>query len=212
MLLSQVASLPRSLSATLGRWLLRLGRAEGSPHFAVDGARDPLTGLLGRKHFIQAMKREWSRARRHQMACAAVLIDLDHFKRINDCYGRRCGDAVLRRVAKLCGEGLRQSDVLARFGGEEFILFLPHTDPLGAVDVAERLRSRVAALDFNWRDHDVSLTVSVGVAAMRLDHRELDQLLHEADEALFTAKSAGRNCVRAHVGVLPGRPRRAMKS
>ncbi|HEY4083117.1 MAG TPA: GGDEF domain-containing protein [Burkholderiaceae bacterium] len=199
------------MSASLGRWLLRFGRDEKSPHAAVEITRDPLTGVLDRKHFIRAMKREWSRARRHQMACAVVLVDLDHFRRVNACYGRRCGDAALRRIAKLCGEGLRQSDVLARFGGEEFILFLPHTDPLGAVDVAERLRSRVAALDFNWRNHDVSLSVSVGVASMRLDHRDLDQLIHETEEALGTAKSAGRNCVRANAGLLPGRPSRAVE-
>lgn len=159
--------------------------------------RDPLTGLLPRGAFVRALERDWALARRHHSALSVVLIDIDHLQRVNNAYGKRCGDELLRRVGSCCARALRGGDVLARFGGEEFIILLPHTDPLGALDLADRLRTRVAALDFDWLGHAVRVQVSVGVASLRDEHALLDQLLHEADQALQAAKAAGRNCVRA---------------
>jgi len=207
----EASSAPRLLSHA---WLSLVTRLQErcQPLRAPSSNRDAQTGLPDRRNFIQAVSREWALARRHRLAGAVVLAELDHFRRINDTFGRRCGDAALCRVAKACGEGLREGDVLAHLGGEEFILYLPHTDPLGALDVAERLRARVAALEFNWHGHAVRLQLSAGVASLRDDQPDLDQLLREADEALFIAKSAGRNCVRASVGRLPGQPRRALRS
>ena len=158
---------------------------------------DPLTGLMQRGPFIWALDREWRLARRHRNDLSVVLIDIDHLKCINDAYGKRCGDEVLRRVAVSCSRALRGSDVLARFGGEEFIILLPQTDPLGALDMADRLRQRVAGLDLDWLGHSINVQVSVGVASLRDEHVLLDQLLHETDQALQQAKTAGRNCVRA---------------
>ena len=178
---------------------LVLDRLEPSAVSTEPGAmpRDALTGLIARGPFVRALERDWQLARRHRSELSVVLIDIDHLKRINDAYGQRCGDEVLRKVAVSCSRVLRASDVLARFGGEEFIILLPQTDPLGALDMADRLRERIAKLDVNWLGHSVKVQVSAGVASLREEHVLLDQLLHEADQALQQAKTAGRNCVRA---------------
>ena len=166
---------------------------------------DPLTGIFNRRHFLNMVEREWSLARRYDTDCALVLIDADHFKRVNDCFGHRCGDTLLQRIAEASSETLRQADVLARFAGGAFILFLPHTDPLGALDVAERIRERIMALAFSWNNHAVPVSVSLGVVALKREHENLDHLIRDAEAALDVAKSAGRNCVRASEGLLPGR-------
>ncbi|MCX2863143.1 GGDEF domain-containing protein [Paucibacter sp. PLA-PC-4] len=166
---------------------------------------DSLTGTFNRRYFLELVEREWSRAKRYEMSCALLLMDVDHFKQVNDRFGHLCGDQLLREIAEVSSETLRQPDVLARFGGEEFIVFLPHTDPLGALDVAERIRERIEALDFSWRGELVPVSASLGVAALHAEHITLDHLISDADEALYVAKSAGRNCVRAGAGLLPGR-------
>lgn len=164
---------------------------------AVLATHDELTGVHNRRHFMTVVQGEWDRARRYNTPAALLLIDADHFKRINDAFGHLCGDELLRSIAKVASESLRQADVLARFGGEELIVFLPHTDPLGALDVAERIRSRVQELSVPWNGTSVSTTVSVGVAPMRSELPTLDWMIHEADTALYAAKSEGRNCVRS---------------
>ena len=166
---------------------------------------DPLTGVFNRRHFLNLVEREWSLAQRYDTDCAVVLIDVDRFKRVNDCFGHRCGDTLLQSIADASGETLRQADVLARFAGEEFILFLPHTDPLGALDVAERIRDRVAGLNYCWNGHSVPISVSLGVAALSREHLSLEHLIQDAEAALDVAKAAGRNCVRAGEGLLNGR-------
>lgn len=157
---------------------------------------DDLTGVHNRRHFMTMVQREWDRARRYNMQAALLLIDADHFKHVNDNHGHLGGDELLRAIAKKVGESLRQADVLARFGGEELIVFLPHTDPLGALDVAERIRERVQALSVEWKTAKVSTTVSIGMAPMRKELPSLDWMIHEADTALYAAKADGRNCVR----------------
>lgn len=159
--------------------------------------RDELTGLRNRRHFMTLVEAEWDRARRYRTTAALLLIDVDHFKLVNDTHGHLCGDELLRRIAAAAGESLRQADVLARWGGEEFVVYLPHTDPLGAIDVAERIRERVKGLVLEWNDSHVGTSVSIGVAPLRLEIASLDWLLHEADTALYAAKAAGRNCVRS---------------
>lgn len=166
---------------------------EGMRRLAI---QDSLTGLYNRRHFLELVGREWSRAQRYETAGALLMVDLDHFKQINDQHGHLCGDAILHAVAVALLETLRQPDVLARFGGEEFVAFLPQTDALGAVDVAERVRQRIERLALDWEGEVVRVTVSVGVAAMRSDHLKLDHLIRDADAAMYEAKAAGRNCVR----------------
>lgn len=157
---------------------------------------DPLTGVVNRRSFLNLIEREWAMAKRYETTCALVLLDIDHFKRVNDSFGHRCGDMLLRQIADASGETLRQGDVLSRFGGGEFILFLPHTDPLGALDVAERIRERVERLDFCWNGHCIPVSASLGVAALQAEQEALDQFVKAAELALQSAKAAGRNCVR----------------
>ncbi|MDP1691078.1 MAG: GGDEF domain-containing protein [Burkholderiaceae bacterium] len=163
----------------------------------VLATRDELTGLYNRRQFLVLADREWSRCRRYDMAAALLMIDVDLFKRVNDEHGHLAGDLMLREIARAAGDTLRQPDLLGRFGGEEFVVFLPHADPLGAIDAAERIRERVARLCFEWKGQAVRATVSIGVATFDLTHDSLAALIQDADMALYAAKDAGRNCVRA---------------
>jgi diguanylate cyclase (GGDEF)-like protein len=167
--------------------------------------QDELTGAHTRSHFMQLAEREFGRCRRYQTPGALLLVDADHFRQVNETHGWRCGDALLREITRLALESLRQADLLGRFGGEELILFLPHTDPLGALDVADRIRDRVSSLRLAWQGAEVRATVSIGVAALEPTHVSLAALIRDADTALFAAKEAGRNCVRA----APIEPRRS---
>jgi len=183
-----------ALGALVFRLVFELERARHQVD--VLATHDDLTGVHNRRHFMAVVQREWDRARRYNAAGAILLIDADHFKRVNDVHGHLCGDELLRCIAKAVSGLLRQADVLARFGGEELIVFLPHTDPLGALDVAERIREHVQALSVQWNGVPVSTTVSVGVAPLRKELPTLDWMIHEADTALYAAKADGRNCVR----------------
>jgi diguanylate cyclase (GGDEF)-like protein len=174
---------------------------------AVLATQDDLTGVHNRRHFMGLAEREWSRCRRYDIPAAVLLIDADRFKDINDRHGHLCGDQMLRELTRIAGASLRAGDLLARFGGEELIVFLPHTDPLGALDVAERIRERVCELRLAWQGREVQTTVSIGVASLG-EHPALEALVHDADLALYAAKDAGRNCVRAS----PIQPRRSGES
>jgi len=194
------------LVGMLGYLFLRLLSDQDAAHRMLTrhATLDLLTGLFNRRHFMNLVEREWASARRHETDCAVVRIDVDRFTRVNDCFGHGCGDMLLQRIAEASSETLRQADVLARLAGEEFILFLPHTDPLGALDVAERIRERVLTLGCHWNGHSVPVSVSLGVAALSRDHLSLAHLIQDAEAALAVAKAAGRNCVRAGDGLLAG--------
>ncbi len=153
---------------------------------------DELTKLPNRRALAQRFLQEMQRARRHHYPIAFLMIDLDHFKQVNDTYGHLNGDAVLAELASLLTSGARESDVCARYGGEEFALILHETNESGARTLAERIRSKVAAATFPG---DLKLTISVGVAAT--DEPALyAQLIDRADTALYAAKQGGRNQVR----------------
>ena len=171
----------------------------------VRASRDELTGALNRESFLQLAEREFARSRRYDADCALLMVDADRFRNINDRFGRNCGDALLREIVQASGRQLRSPDVLARFSGEALSVLLPQTDPLGALDVAERIRETVAELQMAWKGATVGTTVSVGVASLGVGHAGLDSLLGDADGALHAAKEAGRNCVRA----APIQPRRS---
>jgi diguanylate cyclase (GGDEF)-like protein len=166
---------------------------------------DQLTGVNNRRQFMRLADREWSRSRRYGDDGAMLLIDTDHLRRINDNLGQRAGDAVLLEVTRRVAATLRQSDLLARFGGAELAVFLPHTDPLGALDAAERIRQQVASTPFRFEQAHVVATVSVGVSHVHMGQTALDNLIQEASSALRAAKEAGRNCVRS----APIQPRRS---
>jgi len=191
------------IGAVVLRLLFQLERARA--RLAVLATQDALTGVHNRRYFFEIAEREWQRCKRYGEETALLLIDADNFKSINDLHGHLCGDKLLVAIARAVRATLRTTDLMARFGGEELVILLPHTDPLGALDVAERIRERVAGGRLDWHGEKVGITVSVGVASYGGDDRTLDALVHDADLALYAAKKAGRNCVRA----APIRPRRS---
>ena len=153
---------------------------------------DELTKLPNRRALAQRFLQETQRARRHRAGITFVMVDLDHFKQVNDTYGHLNGDAVLAELASILSTGLRESDVCARYGGEEFALILPETTEGGARVLAERIRAKVAAATFPG---GLKLTISVGVAATE-EPALFTQLIDRADQALYAAKQGGRNQVR----------------
>lgn len=159
---------------------------------------DGLTGCINRITFDAMLVNALQRARRADEPLSLVMLDLDHFKAINDAWGHRAGDEVLRRCAAVVQAQLRASDVLARVGGEEFSVLLPGTDLQGAAHVAETVRAAVQDLTVdNPQGGSIRVSVSVGVASTRgPEGPSADQLYQSADAALYAAKAAGRNCVR----------------
>ncbi|MEI6310507.1 MAG: sensor domain-containing diguanylate cyclase, partial [bacterium] len=158
-------------------------------------AVDPLTGLYNRRHFNASGEMEFQRAVRYDLPLSAIMMDIDHFKRVNDTYGHAAGDRVLVAVAAVCIRGLRSMDLHARYGGEEFCFLLPETAPKGALNLAERLRAAVAALHFDSDKGSFALTASFGVAERLAGEDSIDPLLERSDRALYEAKRGGRNCV-----------------
>jgi len=153
---------------------------------------DELTKLPNRRALAQRFLQEMQRARRHKNSIAFLMIDLDHFKQVNDTWGHLNGDAVLAELAQILAGSARESDVCARYGGEEFALILHETTESGAKILAERIRAKVAAATFQG---GLKLTISVGVAATD-DAALFTQLMDRADQALYAAKQGGRNLVR----------------
>ena len=160
--------------------------------------RDPLTGLLNRRALLERLSAEIDRCRRFDKPVSVLLLDLDHFKTINDGYGHLVGDDVLRQTAVLLDTAARTVDVVARYGGEEFVVILPETTPDGALIFAERLRERIGTYPFDVGDREpLHLTTSIGVASFPSPRVEsTEDLFARADEALYRAKSSGRNQVR----------------
>jgi diguanylate cyclase (GGDEF)-like protein/PAS domain S-box-containing protein len=154
---------------------------------------DHLTGVANRRAFFEAAELELQRNRRAPRPIALVLIDADHFKRINDVHGHPGGDAVLRQLGLLLTATFRQVDVVARIGGEEFAVLLPSSSLEGAAAVAERLRRLVAAQEVSFDGARIALTVSAGVATSDGQQLDLDTLMQRADQALYAAKAGGRN-------------------
>ncbi len=156
---------------------------------------DVLTGLYNRRHLDEQLLREQANATRHHDPLSVLLLDIDHFKQVNDSFGHPAGDRVLCAFAdRLCAE-LRAGDIAGRWGGEEFMIIMPRTDLDGAVAVAERLRSTVAAEPITASQLDIAVTVSGG-CALSMSH-SVDALLHLADDCLYRAKESGRNKIVA---------------
>ena len=158
-------------------------------------ATDALTGLNNRHQYEQLFARELSRSIRQQQPLSLGIIDLDHFKRVNDTWGHSAGDEVLRRVAQLCRENFRDIDVLGRLGGEEFVVLLPDTTRDQAVQVAQRFIDTLAATPIDIGDQSIRVTATVGVVARMADETTMDALIQRADAALYQGKNAGRNQV-----------------
>ncbi|HEY8670396.1 MAG TPA: diguanylate cyclase [Terriglobales bacterium] len=169
--------------------------------YARLAATDPLTGLPNRRFFDEFAKLDMDRFLRFGEPSSLLMVDLDHFKSINDTYGHPAGDEVLRSVASLGKLVFRSSDLFARWGGEEFVCLLPGTDEWGAICAAEKLRSAVEQLSIVSGERVIPVTASVGVSSFDKTDRVMDAALLRADKALYRAKDDGRNCVRCY-----GRP------
>jgi diguanylate cyclase (GGDEF)-like protein len=156
---------------------------------------DELTGLANRREFMKVGETELSRARRYGHPLSLVLLDLDHFKRVNDTFGHVAGDAVLKAVGLHLLSGLRDHDLAARYGGEEMVLLLPHTRLQDAILVAERYRKNLRELNLKFKGVQVPVSASFGVASNHNKDSTLQMILEEADRALYTAKEHGRDRV-----------------
>lgn len=159
---------------------------------------DSLTGLANRQAFLQRAKNEFHRARRYTRPLTVVMIDIDHFKTINDHYGHATGDEVLRQTAEICQRSLRGTDFMGRVGGEEFVLLLPDTEHNSACHVAERMRTQLYETPIVVEnDIRLNITASFGVAPMTGDDSDFNTVLERADEAMYHAKHDGRNQVKS---------------
>lgn len=161
---------------------------------------DVLTKVANRRHLMEQFEVELGRARRNNTALSVLMVDLDHFKSINDNYGHQVGDVALQASASLLKEAIRNTDILGRYGGEEFFIVLPGADLDAALLTAERCRSNIESADIRADENRLKLTASFGLAsvtadAINSDSLQLDNLLREADSALYIAKKEGRNRV-----------------
>lgn len=184
-----------SLALQTARELRRL------PVLERETATDPLTGIFNRRYLERRLDEEVARARRHALPLGILVVDVDHFKAINDRYGHPAGDRVLVEVARAIGETVRSSDVAARYGGEEFVIIAPGAAPQTAAALGERLRARIEASEIVATPDDahsaerIRVTASIGVAVLEPRHEDARSLLAEADQALYRAKALGRNGV-----------------
>ena len=161
---------------------------------------DELTGLYNRRYFYMQMEAALARSKRYQQPLCLLILDLDYFKGINDTYGHGFGDIVLKDVASSLKEEIRESDILARFGGEEFVITFTDIDRKKGKQFAERIRQKIASLGWKIQGQEVNITTSIGVhclvdEALEQDNFDIDALLNCADKALYAAKAGGRNRV-----------------
>lgn len=161
---------------------------------------DALTGVANRRRLMDLGTQELRRAQHSNAPFSVLMLDIDHFKNINDSLGHAAGDAVIRALARVCSESVRTVDTVGRFGGEEFALLLPMTPIAGALKLAERLRATVAAQELEWEGRLVRFTVSIGAAEGGAHSEDFAALLGSADQAMYQAKNSGRNRVAASNG------------
>jgi diguanylate cyclase (GGDEF)-like protein len=159
---------------------------------------DALTCLYNRRSFDQRLEEEFSRAERYNRELSLIMLDIDHFKTVNDTYGHQVGDIVLKQVADLIQKNVRKSDIPYRYGGEEFVILAPETDVAGVKTCAERIRASCERYRFGKGKKPILITISEGFSCYQLDSASSpEDLLHKADSALYQAKAAGGNCIAA---------------
>lgn len=186
---------------------LEAARAEIDEHRAkvkelsAEARTDVLTGLANRRAFIEDLERRYEQWRRHQVPLSLIMLDIDHFKKINDRYTHAGGDTALRHLGEVLRAALRQMDVPARYGGEEFAVILPGTKLPDAINVAERLRATIAAQGFAYEDAAIPITASLGLATIELSDT-VSSIIERADQALYAAKQGGRNRAYVHDGAV----------
>lgn len=156
---------------------------------------DYLTNVANRRHFMERFRQEYNRAKRFDFPLSFIIIDIDFFKKINDTYGHLVGDEILRNVARVLDEKIREIDFIGRYGGEEFVIFLPEAPHDAALRAAERLRVAIEKETFKAYDEALSVTISAGVSTYPLFCKDKEELIEKADSALYSAKDSGRNLV-----------------
>lgn len=154
---------------------------------------DALTGLLNRRMILELADNEWARWQRYGKTFSVLVIDVDDFKSINDTYGHQAGDQALKYLAARLSEAIRAVDIVGRYGGEEFVILLPETNAEGAVFAAEKALQNVRKSPLHLNGTALGITISIGIASVRLEDKNIDMLLHRADSALYEAKRAGKN-------------------
>jgi diguanylate cyclase (GGDEF)-like protein len=159
---------------------------------------DSLTGVWNRRYLLNLAEQETERCRRYNRPLSVLIIDIDHFKNVNDTYGHAVGDEVLMMMTETAMNYLRNVDVLGRFGGEEFVALLPETDSKSALITAERIRENIEQITIAVDGKLVSITVSIGVSSYQKGDANIDALMKRADKALYKAKNQGRNRVIVH--------------
>jgi diguanylate cyclase len=200
-----VASLPLLLAypVTVGYTAYRLARRvrQQNDVLATLSTIDGLTRLMNRTHWERAVESEFQRCRRIGHSSAVLMLDIDHFKLVNDMHGHQVGDEALRAVAAILRDSLRMHDIAGRYGGEEFGVVLPGIDASGAAAIAERIRRKIESSVVEPR-RGVRVTASIGFAALGNDDHDPGAWVARADRALYSAKAAGRNCAMGHeIGV-----------
>lgn len=193
-------SLSRIINNTLEKHRLKKEVKIAVKKMAEMSIRDELTGLYNRRYFIEALERELAGAKRHKRELVLCMMDLDHFKKVNDAYGHPVGDMVLKGVAKMLKQSVRQSDITCRYGGEEFAAILPDTNIKAARTLCERFSKMVETKQFDHNASHFRVTISMGVAyySKELDP-SLETFIRLADDALYRAKNEGRNRIREAV-------------
>ena len=159
---------------------------------------DELTGLHNRRYFMELGEIELTRALRYDLPVAVLMLDIDHFKSINDNYGHETGDRALTAFSCACLSATRTTDIFGRLGGEEFAFFMPETSAEKAMEVAQRLRETIQMLKVQIPDgNPISMSVSIGLTELQHQDRNMDRVLNRADQAMYQAKTTGRNKVVA---------------
>lgn len=172
---------------------MSLANARFHEEIKLVAVTDGLTGLYNHRHFQEKLSQEFSRLERFSDPLSLMLVDIDHFKKINDTYGHPVGDVVLRRVGEIIRKTIRNIDIAARYGGEEFAVILLGTDSKGALKMAERLRCAVSDEKFSGEKSDFRITISIGISTYSRDIERKEEMVERADKALYSAKRGGRN-------------------
>ncbi len=159
---------------------------------------DPLTGLYNRRYFIEQIELEFKRAKRYNRDLSLLMLDIDHFKSVNDNYGHQVGDIVLRKISSIIINQLRDSDLAFRYGGEEFMVILPETKPDDAINVAKRMKQEIMDTEHTYRTLHFKITASIGIVSIKDmlgTFETVDDIIKKVDDNLYKAKNSGRNTI-----------------
>jgi diguanylate cyclase (GGDEF)-like protein len=199
----QVEKKLRNANERLQGQLIEIGTLQSE--LRAQAVRDPLTNLFNRRYLDETLDRELARAARERYPVCVIMMDLDHFKRVNDTYGHEAGDQVLKALAGTLSAGNRRGDFACRFGGEEFVVVMPNIAVDVAYQRAEHLRRALNSLQIPYGTFQLSTTISIGIACYPTDGQERESILRAADRAMYAAKRAGRNHILTYDALEAGR-------